>query len=73
MQMLIGKDSVPHVSIENLTNGKSNNFSFSELSNKWLNIHDNILKSFINTLLSLKYKQLLKMNVAFKNKTDIIF
>lgn len=47
LQRLLGKENVSHVSLENLTDDKSNNFSLSELFGKCLNIHDDISKSFI--------------------------
>lgn len=44
---LLVQSNVAHVPMENLTDDKSNNFSLSELYGKWLNIHDDISKSFI--------------------------
>lgn len=55
LQKMLGKENVAHVSLENLSDDRSNNFSLSERLGKYLNIHDDISKSFIKTLILLKH------------------
>ena len=74
LQRLLGKENVAHVSLENLTDDMSNNFSLSELAGKYLNIHDDISKSFIKNPAAIK--NLTgggEMNAPVKNKSDITF
>lgn len=74
LQRLLGKENVAHVSLENLTDNMSNNFSLSELAGKYLNIHDDISKSFIKNPAAIK--NLTgggEMNAPVKNKSDITF
>ncbi|RHW54433.1 DNA primase family protein [Lactobacillus bombicola] len=71
---LLVKSNVAHVSIENLTDDKSNNFSLSELYGKWLNIHADISKAFIKNSSALK--NLTgddDINAPVKNQKDIVF
>ena len=74
LQRLLGKENVSHVSLENLTDDKSNNFSLSELFGKCLNIHDDISKSFIKNPAVIKtLTGGGEMNAQVKNKADITF
>lgn len=74
LQTLLGQENVAHVSLENLTDDKSNNFSLSELAGKWLNIHDDISKSFIKNPAIIKtLTGGGEMNAPVKNKADITF
>ena len=74
LQRLLGKENVSHVSLENLTDDKSNNFSLSELFGKYLNIHDDISKSFIKNPAIIKtLTGGGEINSPVKNKADITF
>lgn len=74
LQKLLGKENVAHVSLENLSDDRSNNFSLSELSGKYLNIHDDISKLFIKNPAIIKtLTGGGEMNAPVKNKNDITF
>ncbi|RMC49755.1 phage/plasmid primase, P4 family [Lactobacillus sp. ESL0228] len=71
---LLVQSNVAHVPMENLTDDKSNNFSLSELFGKWLNIHDDISKSFIRNPAIIKtLTGGGEMNASVKNRSDITF
>lgn len=74
LQKILGKENVAHVSLENLSDDRSNNFSLSELLGKYLNIHDDISKSFIKNPAIIKtLTGGGEINAPVKNKSDITF